>query len=185
MFAPIVPSFFRFFSLKKWKSSPFSAVTAFRSFPPRFHVCSFSLSVQHDTGPSGVGVWCSLPMLGPCAQRQRCATACCAYIPTDIYSLLVNKLSSSSSSSSLSLTHTGRTSDTGISHLSLSLSLSHTHTHIHTHTPSGPRASWLPGTVSAPFILAVPPAACVCVCVCVFQCVGSLHLQPAATSASA
>ena len=31
-----------------------------------------------------VGVWCSLPMLGPCAQRQRYATACSAYRPTFI-----------------------------------------------------------------------------------------------------
>ena len=32
-----------------------------------------------------VGVWYTLPMLGPCAQCQRHATACCAYRPTFIY----------------------------------------------------------------------------------------------------
>ena len=31
-----------------------------------------------------VWVWYSLPMLGPCARRQRYATACCAYRPTFI-----------------------------------------------------------------------------------------------------
>ena len=32
----------------------------------------------------------SLPMLGPCAQRQRYATACCAYRPTFIRCLSIN-----------------------------------------------------------------------------------------------
>ena len=84
----------------------------------------------HHRAKRRAGVWCSLPMLGPCAQRQRYATACCAYrptfirclsinppppppppppaalrnrvlcLPTDIHSLFVNKPSSSSSSSS-------------------------------------------------------------------------------------
>ena len=33
MFSPIVPSFFRIFFIKKWKSSPFSAVHRLLSFP--------------------------------------------------------------------------------------------------------------------------------------------------------
>ena len=35
----------------------------------------------HHRAKRRAGVWCSLPMLGPCAQRQRYATACCAYRP--------------------------------------------------------------------------------------------------------
>ena len=31
-----------------------------------------------------------MPMLGPCAQRQRYATACCAYRPTFIRCLSIN-----------------------------------------------------------------------------------------------
>jgi hypothetical protein len=50
-------------------------------------------------------------------------------LPTDIYSLLVNKLSSSSSSSSLSLSLGAP--QTQASRTSLSLSLSHSHTHTH------------------------------------------------------
>ena len=40
---------------------------------------SFSQPTQ---GQEQVRVWCSLPLLGLCAQRQRHATACSAYAPT-------------------------------------------------------------------------------------------------------
>ena len=44
----------------------------------------------HHRAKRRAGVWCSLPMLGPCAQRQRYATACCAYRPTFIRCLSIN-----------------------------------------------------------------------------------------------
>jgi len=44
----------------------------------------------HHRAKQRAGVWCSLPMLGPCAQRQRYATACCAYRPTFIRCLSIN-----------------------------------------------------------------------------------------------
>ena len=44
----------------------------------------------HHRAKRRAEVWCSLPMLGPCAQRQRYATACCAYRPTFIRCLSIN-----------------------------------------------------------------------------------------------
>ena len=44
----------------------------------------------HHRAKRRAGVWCSLPMLGPCAQRQRYVRACCAYRPTFIRCLSIN-----------------------------------------------------------------------------------------------
>ena len=44
----------------------------------------------HHRAKRRAEVWCSLPMLGPCAQRQRYATACCAYRPTFIRCLSIH-----------------------------------------------------------------------------------------------
>ena len=60
---------------------------------PRATLCQRPPCVRraaHHRAKRRVGVWCSLPMLGPCAQRQRYATACCAYRPTFIRCLSIN-----------------------------------------------------------------------------------------------
>ena len=60
---------------------------------PRATLCQRPPCVSraaHHRAKRRVGVWCSLPMLGPCAQRQRYATACCAYRPTFIRCLSIN-----------------------------------------------------------------------------------------------
>ena len=60
---------------------------------PRATLCQRPPCVRraaHHRAKRRVGVWCSLPMLGPCAQRQRYAPACCAYRPTFIRCLSIN-----------------------------------------------------------------------------------------------
>ena len=60
---------------------------------PRATLCQRPPCVSraaHHRAKRRAGVWCSLPMLGPCAQRQRYATACCAYRPTFIRCLSIN-----------------------------------------------------------------------------------------------
>ena len=72
---------------------------------PRATLCQRPPCVRraaHHRAKRRVGVWCSLPMLGPCAQRQRYATACCAYRPTFIRCLSINPPPPDSSSSSSS-----------------------------------------------------------------------------------
>ena len=67
---------------------------------PRATLCQRPPCVRraaHHRAKRRVGVWCSLPMLGPCAQRQRYATACCAYRPTFIRCLSINPIVCSSS----------------------------------------------------------------------------------------
>ena len=60
---------------------------------PRATLCQRPPCVRraaHHRAKRRVGVWCSLPMLGPCAQRQRYVRACCAYRPTFIRCLSIN-----------------------------------------------------------------------------------------------
>jgi len=61
--------------------------------PPRFNAPLWPpSSVTQGQAESGVMVLCSLPILGPCAQRQRYATVCCADRPTFIDYLSINPL---------------------------------------------------------------------------------------------
>ena len=60
---------------------------------PRATLCQRPPCVSraaHHRAKRRAGVWCSLPMLGPCAQRQRYVRACCAYRPTFIRCLSIN-----------------------------------------------------------------------------------------------
>ena len=63
MFSPIVPSFFRIFFIKKWKSSPFSAVHLPLVLPPRFHGCSSpgsNITPQSARARIGQRTWASV-----------------------------------------------------------------------------------------------------------------------------